>query len=156
MIAVGAGSGSHGVGAAAVLVAIVMIGCGSSSQGGDAQGESAARERSVATPVRTSEDLPRCERCVITGRDSGSRWTLSLGSTASIRLTNELLWSRPETSGDCVELVSVAYESDPGFTEWTVRPTHEGLSFIRFTGGPNPPSGGAVQTVVRFEFVVVD
>ena len=71
-------------------------------------------------------------------------------------MTNELLWSSPDISGDGVELVFVAYESDPGFIEWTVRPTHQGISFIRFTGGPNPPSDEALQTVVRFEFVVVD
>ena len=101
-----------------------------------------------------SEGVRKCERCVLTERDSGGLWTIALSTSASIRLTNDYLWSAPKIDRDNVELSVIAYESDPGFTEWRLRPKRPGLVSIRFTGELNPPGDQGTRVDAFFEFEV--
>ena len=101
-----------------------------------------------------SEGVRECEHCVLTERDSGGLWTIALSTSASIRLTNDYLWSAPRIDSDNVELSVIAYESDPGFTEWRLRPRRPGLVSVRFTGELNPPGDQGTRLEAFFEFEV--
>jgi predicted secreted protein len=64
-----------------------------------------------------------------------------MGRTAELRLSGTYRWTTPRTSGNSVELVPIAFASDPrsglrdpGYAAWEIRAMRPGTATIAATG----------------------
>jgi predicted secreted protein len=71
---------------------------------------------------------------VVTEIDGGHCLKLEVGRTAELRLTGTYRWSKPQFSGDAVELIPIAFLRDPGYSAWEVRAIRSGTSAISASG----------------------
>lgn len=84
---------------------------------------------SAATPKRT---LP----AVITESATGKTFTMRR-TTATLRLGNRWIWTRPRVYGTAVTLGAIKYESNPGFKAWQITRRAAGTVRITAYGRPN-------------------
>lgn len=105
--------------AAGIGLLVAMAGCagerGASTS--DCQRTSAFATKSVVTEI----DAGRCLKLVV-------------GRTAELRLRGDYRWTAPQSSGDAVELIPVAFLRDPGYSAWEVRAMRSGTSAISASG----------------------
>jgi hypothetical protein len=90
---------------------------------------------------------------VITERDSGKTFTISPKTRVSLRLSSREHWTPPRVRGTAIELVTVAYFRDPGFSEWTIRILGIGAATLTSSGELNCGTG-SLCTGSRRRFAV--
>jgi predicted secreted protein len=80
-------------------------------------------------------------RPLLTEIDNGRCLALTMGGTAELRLSGTYRWSTPRTWGKSVELVPIAFASDPrsgirdpGYAAWEIRAMQPGTATIAATG----------------------
>jgi hypothetical protein len=73
----------------------------------------------------------------ITQADSGKTFRVARGGSATLRLSNNWVWTTPHRSSNAIELSPVEYFVDPGFREWRIVGRTRGKATIRATGEPN-------------------
>ncbi|MEV4413781.1 hypothetical protein [Catellatospora sp. NPDC049609] len=103
---------------AGLVVLALLTGCG-------AGGPAAAPSASPATPqvTRTTEEgRPR----VLTEADDGAVVPLSVGQTATLRLTGPEGGPEPAVTGDAVLLIRIANVTGSGAREWEIRAVRPG------------------------------
>jgi predicted secreted protein len=105
--------------AACIGIVVMVTGCAGESgpSTSDCQGTSTLGTK----PVVTESDGGRCLK-------------LPVGQTAELRLAGNYRWSTPQSSGDAVELIPIAFLRDPGYSAWEVRAMRSGTSAISASG----------------------
>lgn len=78
--------------------------------------------------------MPRQSPHVLTEADSGATIALPTGGETSLRLSSDWVWSEPVVDGDAVQLATVNYLQDPGFSEWVVTAVAPGEATITSSG----------------------
>jgi predicted secreted protein len=71
---------------------------------------------------------------VVTEVDGARCLKLVLGQTVELRLAGNYRWSPPQSSGDAVELIPIAFLRDSGYSAWEVRAMRSGTSAISASG----------------------
>ena len=79
---------------------------------------------------------------VLTEDDDGSEVALEVGERFALRFGHDWVWRAPQVDGAAVRVAPVQYESDPGFTEWSIEAAEPGTARIRVQGEPNCPDPG--------------
>ena len=130
------------------LLALVAMGCVGSP---DAPTEPTVPPDPAVSPNATLSPDPTVERppdvaVLLTEDDSGASVALVQGERLAVRLGHDWVWSSPEVDGTAVAVAPVQYESDPGFTEWSVEATEPGSVRISIAGEPNCPDSAMCPT----------
>ena len=134
-----------------MVVALTFLGaaCGQTSPEGTTATTEAATTTSTTTRADTttsSEDDMRPVPKVFMEDTEGGRYHLEIGVTSMLRLI-EPDSSLSSTKGGSVEVIEVAYLTDPGFREWELRAVAAGATTITIE---------TAQEVVTWELVVTD
>ena len=90
----------------------------------------------------------------ISQAQSGQTYRRAKGGTISLRLSGHWAWTEPRATTRAVELTSVSYFVDPGYSEWTVSARARGKATIRATGTPTCVHCGLGVKNVRIAIVV--
>ncbi len=93
---------------------------------------------------------------IITEKDSGKSFSINKTTNAYLRLSNQFIWSKLELSTKSIQLVSVNYLLDPGFSEWVIQAIEVGKTIIRSSGAPNcsTPTRCSGESI-NFEVVII-
>jgi hypothetical protein len=97
-------------------------------------------------PAETTSVPAPAPPAFLVPEDEGT-YALAVGAQTALRLDRQRSWSKPELEGDAVELIRVAFESDPGYTEYDILGRQPGESTVRVT---------ADGTAFVFTFAVVE
>jgi hypothetical protein len=108
------------------VVLLPLAGC----SGDDASGPAAEPSPSTSEPAPAPRQSPQ----VLTEADSDATIALPTGGETSLRLSSDWVWSEPVVDGDAVQLATVNYLQDPGFSEWVVTPVAPGEATITSSG----------------------
>jgi predicted secreted protein len=105
--------------AASISIFVVVAGC--AGQSGTSTSDCHETSTSATKQVVTEVDGGRC-------------LTLVIGHTAELRLMGAYRWSAPQSSGNAVELIPIAFLRAPGYSAWEVRALRPGTSAISAYG----------------------
>ena len=89
---------------------------------------------------------------VVTEVDGGGCLTLVMGQMAELRLAGAYRWSAPQSSGNAVELIPIAFLRDPGYSAWEVRAMRPGTSAISATG--TCAAAGCAKPTLAFNLTI--
>jgi predicted secreted protein len=91
---------------------------------------------------------------LITPAQTGKTIHLAKGKTATLRLSHRWSWTEPRVSSKAVDLTSVSFFVDPGYSEWVVTARRKGTATIRATGAPVCAHCGLAAKTLRVTIVV--
>ena len=97
-------------------------------------GDEASGPAEEPSPSTSEPAPPRQSPQVLTEADSGAAIGLPTGGETSLRLSSDWVWEEPVVDGDAVQLVTVNYLQDPGFSEWVVMAVAPGEATITASG----------------------
>jgi hypothetical protein len=100
---------------------------------------SASVPATAATTSSTASPTPQVT--VVTERDNGKSFVLSLASDTPLQLSNTWTWSPPVVEGTAVRLAPVMFFRDPGYEQWDISTTGLGEVTIRSQGTPSCTMG---------------
>ena len=108
------------------LVLLPLAACSGDEASSPAEGPSPSTSEPAPVPLQSPQ--------VVTEADSGAAIALPTGGETSLRLSSGWVWEEPVVDGDAVQLVTVNYIQDPGFSEWIVMAVEPGEATITSSG----------------------
>lgn len=111
------------------VLALVLLPLAACS-GDEASGPAEEPSPSTSEPAPAPRQSPQA----LTEADSGATIALPTGGETSLRLSSDWVWSEPVVDGDAVQLATVNYLQDPGFSEWVVTAVAPGEATITSSG----------------------
>ncbi len=135
-----------------MVVALTVLGaaCGQTGpEGTTATSEAVSTTTSTTiradTTTVSEDDMSPVPEVFMEDTDGG-RYLMEIGATSMLRLFDPDS-SLSSTEGESVEVIEVAYLTDPGFREWELRAVAAGVTTITIE---------TAQDVVTWELVVTD
>lgn len=134
-----------------VALTLLVSACGQTSPEGTTATTEDVSTTTTSTTIRADTTTPSEDDMspvpeVFMEDTEGGRYHMEIGATSMLRLFDPDS-SLSSTEGESVEVIEVAYLTDPGFREWELRAVAAGATTIKIE---------TAQDVVTWELVVRD